>query len=60
MVHLDSTHVTPSDDLVDHRLRSDCVCGPRCEPVKREDGSLGWLYVHHALDGREFNEGQAR
>lgn len=40
-------HVVPVDDLVDHE-HEDCVCGPTVEFV--EDG---WLYVHHALDGRE-------
>jgi hypothetical protein len=45
-------HVSPRGDLVTHEAR-ECVCGPTCEPVKCEDGSLGWLYVHHSLDGRE-------
>jgi hypothetical protein len=46
-------HVVPVDDLVEHDDSEDCVCGPTTEPVKREDGSMGWLVVHHALDGRE-------
>lgn len=42
----------PSGDLIEHDLDEDCVCGPRIEPVKRDDGSIGWVYIHHALDGR--------
>lgn len=34
----------------------DCLCGPEMRPEKREDGSIGWLIVHHALDGRERRE----
>ena len=34
----------------------DCVCGPEVRPEKREDGSIGWLIVHHSLDGRERRE----
>ncbi len=45
-----------SGDLVQHEMTEDCVCGPTPEPVKREDGSMGWLYVHHSLDGREMSE----
>ncbi|MFE9735475.1 hypothetical protein ACFYO9_34030 [Streptomyces sp. NPDC005863] len=31
----------------------DCVCGPEVRPAEQEDGSVGWLLVHHSLDGRE-------
>ena len=50
---LDTIHVVPVDDLIEHPLNADCVCIPRCEPLEREDGTIGWLYVHHSLDGRE-------
>ena len=53
-------HVTPTDDLVDHDTSSaeaDCVCGPQVKPVTHDDGSIGWLLVHHSLDGREQAEG---
>ena len=54
---LDHVHVLPVNDLIVHDQEGDnCPCGPNVEPVEREDGSFGWLYVHHALDGREFNE----
>ncbi|MET7975731.1 hypothetical protein ABZW44_22350 [Streptomyces mirabilis] len=49
-------HVTPQRDLVDHDTSTaepDCVCGPEVRPVTQDDGSMGWLLVHHSLDGRE-------
>lgn len=49
-------HVIPRDDLIGHESDSDCVCEPECEPVARDDGSMGWLYIHHSLDGREQHE----
>lgn len=41
---------------IEHELGADCVCGPRVEPVKQDDGSIDWVYVHHSLDGRELAE----
>ena len=49
-------HVSPVGDLIDHDTDDDCPCGPRTEPVRREDGSMGWVVVHHSLDGRESGE----
>lgn len=51
-------HVIPVNDLIEHDTNGeqDCVCGPDTEPVEREDGSMGWLIVHHSLDGRELRE----
>lgn len=50
-------HVYPVNDLVEHDTDSDaCVCGPTPEAVPRDDGSMGWLMVHHSLDGREARE----
>lgn len=54
----DTLHVHPLGDLVEHDISEDCACGPRPQPVKREDGSVGWLLVHNSLDGREKREGQ--
>lgn len=52
-----TVHVFPVDDLVEHDTDGgDCVCGPTTEPVERNDGSMGWLVVHHSLDGRELHE----
>ncbi|QGZ17156.1 hypothetical protein HYQ19_gp057 [Arthrobacter phage DrYang] len=52
-------HVWPLKDLVEHDTEDDdggCVCIPRTEPVPREDGTIGWVLVHHSLDGREAHE----
>lgn len=50
-------HVLPVHDLIEHdESGDDCVCGPRAETVLRDDGSIGWLIVHHSLDGRELAE----
>lgn len=49
-------HVTPTGDLIEHSLDDECACGPSSEPVKRDDGSVGWVIVHHSLDGREGRE----
>jgi hypothetical protein len=49
-------HVWPRGDLIEHDADDDdagCLCGPTVEPVPRPDGSIGWLIIHHALDGRE-------
>lgn len=43
-------------DLVEHDSTGDCICGPTAQPVKRDDGSVGWIYIHHSLDGREHTE----
>lgn len=48
-------HVMPIGDLIEHE-DEDCACGPATEAVFREDGSNGWVVVHHSLDGREANE----
>lgn len=50
-------HVYPTQDLIEHETKGDgCPCGPTLDPVKREDGSVGWVLVHHSLDGRELKE----
>ena len=51
-------HVEPVNDLIDHEDSDDCVCGPRVEPVPRDDGSMGWLVTHASLDGRELKEAE--
>lgn len=53
-------HVAPLRDLVAHDTSTaepDCVCGPEVRPVTQDDGSMGWLLVHHSLDGREQADG---
>jgi len=52
-----TVHVLPVTDLIEHEDTGDaCPCGPRTEPVPADDGSIGWIVVHHALDGRELSE----
>jgi len=51
----DELHVIPVDDLVDHACQ-DCPCGPTVDATHREDGTIGWGYKHHSLDGRELSE----
>jgi hypothetical protein len=46
-------HITPVDDLIEHENNDSCACGPNPKSVKRDDGSIGWYYVHNSLDGRE-------
>lgn len=53
---MDTWHVVPVADLIDHDTERECVCGPATKPVERGDGSIGWLAVHHSLDGRELQE----
>lgn len=45
-------HIYPEGDLIQH-TDNECVCGPTPEPTRREDGVVGWRFVHHSLDGRE-------
>lgn len=54
----DHVHVIPLGDLIvhDEGPGGDCPCGPSTEPCERDDGSIGWLYTHHSLDGREGDE----
>lgn len=54
----DYVHVMPINDLVEHELDDDgdCPCGPEAQPVERKDGTIGWVYVHNALDGRDLEE----
>ena len=52
-----TVHVVPVNDLIEHDdSGDDCVCGVRIEPVPADDGSMGWVLVHHSLDGREAHE----
>jgi hypothetical protein len=45
-------HVLPVDDVVDHDLTEDCLCGP----LSQLFGDREWSVVHHSLDGRERHE----
>ncbi|MEJ7786656.1 MAG: hypothetical protein WKF96_17785 [Solirubrobacteraceae bacterium] len=47
----DTIHTYPVGDLIDHDTEGgECPCGPTTTPVKRDDGSMGWLVQHHSLD----------
>ncbi|MER7507071.1 hypothetical protein ABTX82_01780 [Streptomyces lavendulae] len=49
-------HVLPIGDLVEHTSEDDCLCDPTAQPIESETGSIGWLMIHHSLDGRETRE----
>lgn len=52
-----TVHVTPVNDLIHHdEVGDDCPCGPTLQPIEADDGSMGWVIVHHSLDGREKSE----
>ncbi|WP_435233347.1 hypothetical protein [Micromonospora aurantiaca (nom. illeg.)] len=59
---MSTVHIVPVGDLIAHDSSGgqDCVCGPTTKPVKAEDGSMGWMVVHHSLDGRELREPRGR
>lgn len=47
-------HVWPEDDLIAHDTDftdGPCICGPHATAVVAEDGTVGWILTHHALDG---------
>jgi hypothetical protein len=48
-------HVTPIGDAFEHDTSADteCACGPTEQPLEHDDGSIGWIAIHHSLDGRE-------
>ena len=37
----------------EHQPTDDCWCQPASQPVKREDGSVGWVIVHKGAMRRE-------
>ena len=51
----DEVHVAPKDDLYDHELITDCLCGPVVEFVDPETGitNARTFVSHESLDGRE-------
>lgn len=51
-----SAHVVPVNDTIEHDLNDECACGPDPEIVRRDDGTVGWVLVHHSLDARERGE----
>ena len=54
---MSTVHVMPILDLIEHEDIGDgCLCGVTVEPVPADDGSMGWVIIHHSLDGRELRE----
>lgn len=57
-----NVHVIPQDDVIDHEVGDDCICGPDFELLSRVDHRwvpvepYRWLVMHHSLDGREMRE----
>ena len=49
-------HTVPLDDAIVHEFAPDCPCGPSPRVIPREGRPDGWVYTHHRVDGREFNE----
>lgn len=49
-------HVVPVADLIEHDTTGDCPCGPADHPTPHQDGTIGWITVHHSLDNREATE----
>lgn len=37
----------------DHEMCPDCWCEPTTIPVRRDDGSVGWVYAHHEPGPRD-------
>jgi hypothetical protein len=56
----EGSQVVPVDDVIEHELGPDCVCGPEIEHIRPEDATCsrpgGYMTTHHSLDGREANE----
>lgn len=53
-----SADVIPTGDLIAHEPGEDCICGPAALTARADDGAhLGFIHVHHSLDGREQHEG---
>ena len=62
MPDLNHWHVYPENDLAGHDTdhQEDCVCGPESRLEKDDQGADIWIYLHHALDGREHHERKAK
>lgn len=45
-------HVIPLNDLIEHELTEDCICGPAVTMLAGAEGDC-WQISHPALDGRE-------
>ena len=50
---MSTLHVVPVSDLIEHTTTGPCLCQPYSQAVNADDGSVGWVVTHQALDGRE-------
>lgn len=41
-----SAREIPVTNPAEHIASEDCLCGPEVKPVKQDDGSVDWIYVH--------------
>lgn len=53
---VDTVHITPLEDLIEHELSPDCPCQPRETEAERAAGTVFWIFTHSSLDGRELHE----
>lgn len=51
-IYENEIHIVPVDDLIKHRPL-DCQCLPVTEPHETVDGTINWLVIHNAKDGRK-------
>lgn len=51
-----SLHILPAEGLAEHETTDKCVCGPRPEVARLEDGSVRWTVVHNAMGDKEGEE----
>lgn len=49
--NMQEVSVLPVGDIYEHEASPYCLCGPETRIEEK-----GVIYVHHALDGREFEE----
>ena len=48
-----AAHVVPRGDLIEHDTDGECVCGPTDVAAEVQGSVIGFVTVHHSLDGRE-------
>ncbi|MGV9383488.1 hypothetical protein ACWDRB_47280 [Nonomuraea sp. NPDC003707] len=56
---MNELHAYPVGDLIEHDVSErdqGRVHGPETRPVAPDGGSVGWLVMHHSLDGRKALE----
>lgn len=51
-IYQNEIHIVPVDDLMWH-MPVDCECLPETEPHETVTGTINWLVIHNAKDGRK-------